>query len=118
MLHRIPLFHACTEKELELVDTLAHEVEIRPGEIVGSEREQSNDSFIIISGEASLVIRDRSVSRLGPGDLFGWLTRLSAYRPRSATVMAITPMQCLVVPTANVGALLDVAAIAKALVRL
>ena len=112
-LRQINLFAACTPPELAVVDRLVQEVEFLAGEVVLSEREMSFDSFIILVGEATVIAGDRSLARLGPGDFFGWLARMAPERPHAATVMAISSMQCLVVPPDHVRTLLNIPSVAR-----
>jgi CRP-like cAMP-binding protein len=112
-LSRLPLFAECSRADLATVERLVHDVQVMAGEVIVSERESPDDSFIIIEGEATLAACDHSIARLGPGEFFGWVARLRLEQPQAATVTAITPMRCLVVPPGNLGALLDIPGIAR-----
>ena len=50
--------------------------------------------FIITEGEASVIVDGREVARLGAGEHFGELALISE-GVRTATVTALTPLQCL-----------------------
>jgi CRP/FNR family cyclic AMP-dependent transcriptional regulator len=51
--------------------------------------------FVVVDGEAAVTVDGKEVGRLGPGDHFGELALVSN-RERSATVTAVTDLQCLV----------------------
>ena len=59
------------------------------------EDEVGHECFVIISGEAVVLIEDEEVARLGPGDIVGEMALLEHDR-RVATVIAATPLRALV----------------------
>src|SRR5690242_7295983 len=104
-LRAIPLFQRCTDAELRQVERLVDEIGVGPGEVITSERDAPAESYVIASGEASVVLRERSVDRLVTGDVFGELASLWRGRPPVATVTAITPMRVLVLDSRDLAAL-------------
>jgi len=117
MLRAIPLFERCTDAELRRVEELVDHVDVAPGEVVTSERAATAESYVILSGEASVVIREHSVERLTAGDVFGDVASLMPGRPSPATVMAITPMRLLAVETRNLDSLVAIPSVAQQLAR-
>ena len=116
LLRRVPLFAACTDKELTEVDALVDDIEVEPGEVVVEEGVPGRDSFIVVSGRAEVSLRGKVIARLEPGDFFGEMSLLT-HRLRTATVTAVTPMQLLVVELRNFMGLLEVGGVAKAMLR-
>lgn len=51
--------------------------------------------FVVLEGSAKVVRSGRTISHRGPGEFFGEISMLDG-RPRAATVIAETPMRCMV----------------------
>jgi CRP-like cAMP-binding protein len=51
--------------------------------------------FVVLEGEAKVVRNGRTISRRRPGEFFGEIAVIDG-RPRAATVVAETPLRCLV----------------------
>jgi CRP-like cAMP-binding protein len=114
-LRAIPLFQRCTDAELRRVERLVDEVAVAPGEVITSERDASAESYVIASGEASVVVRERSVGRLVTGDVLGELASLWRGQPSAATVTAITSMRVLVLDRRDLAALVTIPCVAQQL---
>jgi CRP-like cAMP-binding protein len=54
----------------------------------------STEVFIIVEGIATVTVRGRAVAKLGPGEFLGEMAILDL-APRSATVVADSPMRLL-----------------------
>ena len=50
--------------------------------------------FVILTGDAKVTKGGRTLKRLGPNDFFGEMSILTK-TPRSASVVAETPLECL-----------------------
>lgn len=112
-LRAVPLFKGCDEKELARIDSLVDEIEVPAGETLTREGKVGQQSFVILAGEASVVLRDRSLARLHDGEFFGEMAVLAAGRPCSATVTAITPMRLLVLDPRSFTAVLEIPSVAR-----
>lgn len=51
--------------------------------------------FVILDGTAKVVRNDRTIARRSAGEFFGEISMIDL-RPRAATVVAETPLVCLV----------------------
>lgn len=105
MLRGLPLFDHCTDRELAGLDRLVDEIEVAEGAVLTREGQPGRESFIVVEGEADVVLGGETIATLGPGSFFGELAMLD-FRPRSATVTAKTPMRLLVVGPADFSAFL------------
>ena len=114
-LRAIPLFRRCTDAELRRVERIVDKIDVAAGEVVTSESDVPADSYIVASGEASVVVRERSIDRLVIGDFFGELASLCPGRPPAATVTAITPMRVLIVDRRDLAALVAIPCVAQQL---
>jgi CRP/FNR family transcriptional regulator, cyclic AMP receptor protein len=114
-LGEVPLFRACTKRELRQIARLATPDTVDAGEIIVKKGERGHDLFVILSGHATVERGRRRVASLGPGDYFGELAVLSP-APRTATVTADAQMEVLIVGSRELGALLsDVPLLARKL---
>ncbi len=61
------------------------------GKVLTREGQQGYEFFIVLEGEVEVRHRDRLVATRGPGEYVGEIALLDK-RPRSATVVATTPV--------------------------
>jgi CRP-like cAMP-binding protein len=109
------MFSGCTAAQLARVEELIDVVEVPAGEVLASEQERPGPSFVIVAGEASMVVRDRSVDRLRPGDVVGALASFVPGKPAVATVRAITAMRIAVVDPASLEEFVSIPCVARSL---
>ena len=105
-LAQVPLFSALSRKELALVARRAEDVVVPAGKVLVSEGETGQQFFVIMSGTASLTRRGNKIATLGPGDSFGELALLDKH-PRTATAVADTPMELVVLGQREFAGLID-----------
>lgn len=91
-LQQVPLFSACSTRDLQRVARRAEDVKVEAGTELVREGATGHEFFVILSGTAKVVRRGRKVTTLGPGASFGELALLDA-APRDASVVAETPME-------------------------
>ena len=106
LIARVPLFAACSKKELKTVAGAATERLVRSGDVVVRQGAAGNAFFVIVSGEADVTRNGRKVGHLVSGDFFGDLALIDKM-PRSATVTATTDLALLVLGQREFSALLD-----------
>lgn len=100
-LRAVRLFARLNDRELQTIDRLADEIEVAQGEVlINQGATGGKESFVILSGTASVEVDGQAVATLGPGELFGEMAMLDS-KPRSATVVALTPMTLLVIGPAQ-----------------
>jgi CRP/FNR family transcriptional regulator, cyclic AMP receptor protein len=93
-LRSVPLFSACSDKELAFIASRADEVDLPAGKVLTEKGKSGGDFFVILEGKAD-VEADKGRRTLGPGDFFGEIALIDN-GPRTATVKTATPMRCLV----------------------
>jgi CRP/FNR family transcriptional regulator len=113
----VPLFSACSKRDLQIVARHAGVVEVPVGTAVVEEGAKGDAFFFILAGEAVVRRRGRKVATLGPGRFFGELALLDP-APRDATVIAISPLTVGVLAARAFRAIVrDVPALSEKLLR-
>jgi len=87
----VPLFSACSKRDLQIVARHTEVVEVPAGTSVVEEGGKGDAFFFILAGEAVVRRRGRKVAALGPGHFFGELALLDP-APRDASVVAASPL--------------------------
>ena len=72
------------------------EREATEGESLMEEGRRGREFFVLVEGAATVRRGGRKLADLGPGDWFGEIAILT-YKPRTATVTAISPVRLLVI---------------------
>ena len=94
-LQRIPLFSELSQRQLRRIARDVKERTFGEGTAIVQQGEMSGIGFfLVVEGEAGVVVDSRQVAKLGPGDHFGELALITE-STRTATVTALTPLRCL-----------------------
>ncbi len=107
LLRGVPLFSACSKRELSRIASLADEIDVPKGRVLTREGDPGSECFVVVDGRATVTVGDRGrVARLAPGACFGEMSLLD-YKPRSATVEAQTDMSLLVLDSRSFASLIE-----------
>lgn len=102
----VPLFSACSRKDLQKIAKASDEVDVKTGRVLVDQGKTGHEFFLILDGKATVRANNRKVAGLGPGDYFGELALLSR-EPRDASVTADTDMKLLILGQREFTGLLD-----------
>ena len=105
-LARVPMFSACSKKELEKIARASDEIHVEAGHVLVEEGKPGHEFFLILDGTANVLRNGRKIATLGRGQYFGELSLLDR-GPRSATVKAATDLDVLVLGQREFGGELD-----------
>ncbi len=105
-LQQVPLFSACSKRDLQLVARRAEDVRVAAGKVLVNEGETGHEFFVILDGTARVTRRGKRVATIGPGSAFGELALLDK-APRNATVIAETPMELVVLGQREFAGIID-----------
>jgi CRP-like cAMP-binding protein len=93
-LQQVPLFSACSGRELRAIAGVVKEVMHPKGTVIAREGDPGVGLFVILDGSAEVTIGGKRMAKLGRGDFFGEIALLDG-GPRSATVTATSDMRLL-----------------------
>ena len=111
-LKNVPLFNACSKKELEKVAKAADEITMTEGSLIIDQGQTGREAFIILSGDVTIKRSGRKIAVLGAGDVVGELSLLD-HGPRTASAICATDCTLLVIDQRRfVSVLNDVPSIA------
>ncbi len=102
----VPLFSACSGRDLQRLARAADEVHVPAGTELTTQGGVGREAFVILAGTALVTKDGTAAAELGPGDHFGELALLDG-GPRTATVTAETDMSLLVLSIGAFNAVLD-----------
>jgi len=105
-LGKVPLFSACSKKELQTIARASDDVEVPAGKVLVEEGKPGHEFFLILSGNASVKRGKREIAKLGTGQYFGELALLDR-GPRSASVIAKDDMEVLVLGQREFAGVID-----------
>lgn len=104
-LARVPLFQDLSKQHLRRIGGLTTQLHQREGEVIAREGATGNEFIIVLEGELEVRRGDAVVATMGPGDYVGEIA-LVHNRPRTATVVAKTPVVVEVIGRQEFAALL------------
>jgi CRP/FNR family cyclic AMP-dependent transcriptional regulator len=114
-LRTVPLFEECSNKQLKSVAKITKVFDVPAGAVIARAGEPGDEFFLICDGSARVEVSPGKHVVLGPGRFFGEMSLLDG-GPRSATVVASTPVRLFVISRRNFSALLnDVPGLTQAL---
>jgi CRP/FNR family transcriptional regulator, cyclic AMP receptor protein len=106
LLSNVPLFSACTKRDLRRIAALVDEVDVPEGGVLMRQGEPGWECFVIAEGQAKATVRGHGSASLGPGDVVGEMSLLDG-GSRSATVKANSDLHLLVLSSRSFSALID-----------
>ena len=104
-LRSVGLFSGCSARELRSIARLCTEFRFDEGFVLTTQASPGQECFVIVEGTAKVVIDGDTVATVGPGDCVGEMALLDG-GPRTATVVAETPVTVYVMSTTEFRSLL------------
>ncbi|HET8647903.1 MAG TPA: cyclic nucleotide-binding domain-containing protein, partial [Vicinamibacteria bacterium] len=97
-LERVELFRPLTVEDRQQLAGNLHYAPFVGGEVLTRQGAEAHWLYLILKGEVSVHVKadeglEKEVARLGAGDFFGEMSLMTGAR-RSATVVAVTPVEC------------------------
>jgi CRP/FNR family transcriptional regulator, cyclic AMP receptor protein len=101
----VPLFEGLSKRQLKQVAGIADVANYMANASLVREGEPGESFFVVLSGEAKVVVGGRTVNRTLPGDHFGEISLLDGGN-RTASVVSETPMILLLIERKDLQRLL------------
>jgi CRP-like cAMP-binding protein len=95
-LGKIELFAGLSTGQRQMLARLVDELSVETGEQITREGEYGHEFVVIEDGTADVFQGGSQINALGPGDFLGELAILEDGIPRTATVVATTPIRAIV----------------------
>lgn len=96
LLERAPVFSSLPPEILAAITAEGVERIFEPGEFVVREGDPGDELFVIVEGDARVERKGSPLATFGPGEFFGEIAVIDG-RPRSADVVAASPLRALVI---------------------
>ncbi len=93
-LRPLEFFEGFSDADLDRVGELAADVEADTGSVIIDQGRVGQECYIIESGYAGVYVADEHIVTLGPGSMVGEMALIDR-RPRTATVVAESPIRLL-----------------------
>lgn len=106
LIRGLPLFELCSKRDLRRIAALADERELDAGTELIREGEPGSEFYVVVEGDIDVRRGKRRVTQLGAGSFVGEIALLSS-SPRTATVVATTPLRVLAIEGRDFVELLD-----------
>lgn len=109
----VPLFSACTKRELGKIAKAGDELTVEAGHVLTTQGDAGREAYVVVDGTATVKRGGRKIATVGPGDAVGELALLD-HGPRTATVVADGPMTLFVLGSRQfAGVVEDVPSLAR-----
>jgi CRP/FNR family cyclic AMP-dependent transcriptional regulator len=105
-LAKAPLFEGLSKKELTQLARVTEDMQVEPGFVLCKEGQPGREFFVVMDGEVEISRRGSRMESRGGGDFFGEIA-LIADVPRTATVIAKTPLRFFVLTSRAFQPMLD-----------
>ncbi len=96
LIRSLPLFADCTPPEVAEVAAIATEIDLGAGRQLATESAEGQEFVVIIEGSANVTKGDAVVNTMRSGDFFGEISLVTG-QPRTASVIATTPVHALII---------------------
>jgi CRP/FNR family transcriptional regulator, cyclic AMP receptor protein len=105
-LSRVPLFDRCSKRDLSRLAATTRIESVDAGHTLFREGSTATNLYIVLAGSVSVRRGGRVVARVGPGEVIGELAVVLG-GTRTATVVAETPMDWLVMDQRSLRQAID-----------
>lgn len=91
-LSTLSFFAGFDRQALDRIAAMGEPVEAEAGAVITEQGEVGREAYLVISGEVQVQVSGHVIATAGPGSLLGEMALLDL-RPRSATLVALTPVE-------------------------
>jgi CRP/FNR family cyclic AMP-dependent transcriptional regulator len=102
----VPLFSGCNKAQLIEIGRVADELTVSAGTLLTRQGTVGLELFVILSGTATVTRDEQAIAKISAGEFVGELAVITR-KPRTATVVAETDLDVLVLTASGFSQLLD-----------
>jgi len=96
----VPIFAQCTKAELQSLAQNTDDITFPAGRTLITQDKMNDTFYVLVDGEADVVVDGKPVRRLKAGDIVGEISMLDRGRA-TATVVTATPVHALIMSHAQ-----------------
>ena len=96
LISRVDFFEGCTQREVDDIAKLLSDRHFAVGDELCQQGDAETYGFVIVEGEAAVLVDGEQVATTTAGDVVGELSMLGNGH-RTATLRAVTPVHALVI---------------------
>ena len=106
LIAQVDFFRGCTKREIDDIAKLLVDRHFAAGDELCRQDDAETHGFVLVDGEAAVVVDGEHVATAGAGDVVGELSMLGTGR-RTATLRALTPVHALLIEPDEIDSVLS-----------
>jgi CRP-like cAMP-binding protein len=106
LIAQVDFFRGCTKREIDDIAKLLVDRHFAAGDQLCRQGDAETHGFVLVDGEAAVVVDGEKVGTATAGDVVGELAMLGTGR-RTATLRALTPVHVLVIEPEEIDSVLS-----------
>jgi CRP-like cAMP-binding protein len=105
-LSTLSFFGGFDRQALDKIAAMGEPVEVEAGAVIAEQGEVGREAYLVTAGEVQVLVNGHPIGTVGRGSILGEMALLDL-RPRSATLMAVTPVELIAYDAKQFRAILD-----------
>ena len=106
LIKQVDFFTGCTQREIDDIAKLLEDRHFAVGDELCRQGEAETHGFVLVEGEAAVLVDGAQVKTAGAGDVVGELSMLGSGH-RTATLRALTPVHALLIAPDEIDSVLS-----------
>ena len=106
LIAQVDFFKGCTQRELDDVAKLLVDRHFEVGDELCHQGDAETHGFVVVDGQAAVVVDGDQIATAGAGDVVGELSMLGKGH-RTATLKALTPVHALLIEPDEIDSVLS-----------
>lgn len=106
LIAQVDFFSGCTQREIDDIAKLLADRHFATGDELCQQGEAENYGFVVVEGEAAVIVDGEQVATITAGDVVGELSMLGNGH-RTATLRALTPVHALLIEPDEIDSVLS-----------
>lgn len=93
-LSTVSFFSGFDRAALDKIAAMGELVEVDAGAVITEQGQVGQEAFVVVSGDVQVIVNGHPIATAGPGSMLGEMALIDL-RPRSATLVALTPVELM-----------------------